>query len=151
MDPREFITLAIKLSNSANEGERRTAINRAYFFAFHLARQFLEDCGIAFSRRDMDGAEIHKKIRFCLGESRQLDGMFAADKLRSLRQQRNEADYDLKSTRFRTTSEPLASMRAAQEIDDALQRCRTDHDFPAVRDRIRTYARDVLRLTVDGS
>jgi uncharacterized protein (UPF0332 family) len=151
MDPRDFITLAIKLSNSANEGERRTAVNRAYFGAFHLAREFLEDCGIVFSRKELDGAEIHRKVRFCLSESHDADGIFAGDKLRSLRQQRNEADYDLKSMRFRISREVAASIRAAQEIDDALRRCRAEPGFTDVREKIRVYASDVLRLTVDGS
>src|SRR5487761_1113112 len=123
MDPRDFISIAIRLSNSQNEADLRSAISRAYYGAFHLAKQFLQDCGLRISRKELDASQIHRKVRYCLSESHNTEAMFAADKLKSLREQRNEADYDLDSTIFGKTGNVSLRVRAALEIVEALQRC----------------------------
>ncbi|HEX7380161.1 MAG TPA: hypothetical protein VF278_23775, partial [Pirellulales bacterium] len=66
MSPNDFVSLAVKLSNSAHEAELRTAVSRAYYGAFHSARDLLEDCGISFPPKELLGADVHRKIRFCL-------------------------------------------------------------------------------------
>lgn len=149
MDPLDFIALAIRLSNGQNEAELRSAVSRAYYGAFHLARQYLQDCGVRFPRKETHGAEIHQKVRYCLSHSADVDAMFAGDKLESLRGQRNKADYDLDSVEFRIAGNAVLRIRAAQEIADALRRCRAEPAFSQSRDKIRAYARDVLRLAVE--
>lgn len=62
-----------------------------------------------------------------------------------------EADYDLESTKFSTAANAAAMIRVSQEIVDALQRCRAEPAFSEARVRIRAYARDVLRMTLDDS
>lgn len=47
MDPAEFISLALRLSTSHREADLRTAVSRAYYGAFHLVRELLEDCGVS--------------------------------------------------------------------------------------------------------
>lgn len=54
MNPADFIALAVKLSNSQEEADLRTAVSRAYYGAFHSARQLLEECGIGFPRRTLE-------------------------------------------------------------------------------------------------
>ena len=97
MDPADFISLAIKLSNSRQESELRTAVGRAYYGAFHAARELLEECGIRFPRAELFGADIHRKVRFCLDRADNEDAALVVIRLSSLREQRNYADYDLKT------------------------------------------------------
>lgn len=148
MDPEEFIAVALRLAASQREADRRTAVGRAYFGAFHVARRFLTDCGLHFSRKEMYGAEIHTKVRYCLGRSGSIDGLNAGSNLLILRKQRNAADYDLDAKSFDTPTAVLRMVLLAPEIVDAMQRCRLDPAFSETRDRIRGYARDVLRITV---
>ncbi len=151
MDPGDFLSTAIRLSNGSHEGDLRTAVSRAYYGVFHLARQFLGDCGLGFAQKDFYAAEIHKKVRYCLSESENADAIIAAGRLRSLRDQRNEADYDLHSLKFRSATKVAAALRVSQEVVDALQRCRAEPAFSETRLKVRTYARDVLRMTLDDS
>lgn len=151
MDPADFISLAIRLSTSNSEADLRTAVSRAYYGALHSVREFLEECGLYLSKRELHGAEIHTKVRFCLAGSGHADAVDAATKLGSLRNLRNEADYDFGLTKFKKSARVVPIVLISQRIADALQRCRTDPGFADIRDKIRVYARDVLRLTVKGS
>ena len=151
MDPADFLSVAIKLSASQREADLRTAVGRAYYGAFHFVRQFLHDCGVQPSRKDHYGAEIHKKVRFCLDAAGSSYAALASENLATLRDHRNDADYDLESTDFRNAAYVKTMVRAAAEIVDSLQRCRAEPTFSETRDEIRTYARDVLRLTVTDS
>lgn len=150
MNSADFISLAIKLSNSRQEAELRTAVGRAYFGAFHVVRELLEICGIRFPSKELFGADVHRTIRFCLASAGNADAAAAANKLNILRQQRNFADYDLESVRFApaNTQNVKADIRLAIELLDALQRCRTEETFAQLRDELRAYAGDVLRLPV---
>jgi hypothetical protein len=56
----------------------------------------------------------------------------------------------LDSAEFRSATNVAARIRAAQEIVDALQRCRMEPAFCQSRENVRMYARDVLRLAVDA-
>lgn len=148
MEPAEFISVGLRLATSEREADRRTAVSRAYYGAFHVARRFLADCGLNFPQKEMYGAEIHTKVRYCLGESGSANAVHAGKRLLTLRNQRNAADYDLDSTLFDTVAMVLQMVRMAPEIVDAIEQCRREPDSPQTRDRIRTYARDVLRVTV---
>lgn len=149
MDPSEFLSLAIRLSASPHEADLRSAVSRAYYGAFHIARGFIEDCGIRFSDKKLYGSDVHRKVRFCLRESGRYDVVRAGEKLGSLRDERNQADYDLKLRKFDPPTIALR-LKMTHEIVDAVERCRRDPAFEAIRDRMRTYARDVLRLSIVG-
>jgi uncharacterized protein (UPF0332 family) len=149
MDPADFISLAIRLSNSHNEADLRTAVSRAYYGAFHVAREFLEDCGVYLSGKELFKVEAHQKVRFCLGESRNEDAVMVGKKLGSLRDRRNEADYELKLTTFSNPANVAIEVRIARELVDAVVRCRTEPTFSAIRESVRAYARDVLRIQLD--
>lgn len=152
MNPADFISLAIKLSNSQQEAELRTAVSRAYYGAFHAARELLEECGIRFPPKQLFGADVHRKVRYCLANANNKDSMLAADRLHSLRWKRNGADYDLKTVDFSVSNlkNVIACRQLAIEIADALQRCRSVQALPDFRQKARAYARDVLRLPVES-
>jgi uncharacterized protein (UPF0332 family) len=150
MDPTDFISLAIRLSNSQRESDLRTAVSRAYYGAFHLSRRLLGDCGVQLSRKDLYKAEVHLKLRYCFGESGNEEAVLISKKLGSLRERRNEADYDLDSTTFAHPSNVAMEIRIAQEITESLTRCRIEPTFSALREKVRAYARDILRLSLVG-
>ncbi|HVA51338.1 MAG TPA: hypothetical protein VNH11_33660 [Pirellulales bacterium] len=152
MDPADFISLALMLSNSHQESELRTAVGRAYYGAFHCARELLGECGIRFPRSELLGADIHRKVRFCLSQADNEDAGLVVNRLSSLREQRNDADYDLKTRRFtvQNAANVKATVRIALEIVDALQRCRAETALSALRDQVRAHAHDVLRLPQEG-
>jgi uncharacterized protein (UPF0332 family) len=152
MNPADFISLAIKLSNSQQESELRTAVSRAYYGAFHSARELLEDCGIRFPSAELIGADIHRKVRFCLAHTDNDDAALVVNRLSSLREQRNHADYDLKIDRFAAANarNVKTTVRIAVEIVDALQRCRSEPAFSALRATVRGYAHEILRLPLDA-
>lgn len=150
MNPADFISLAVKLSNSRQEADLRTAVGRAYYGAFHSVRELLEESAIDFPPKELFGADIHRKVRFCLAHAGNPDAALIATNLDALRRHRNHADYDLKSDLY-----SLANFRNVKTcvqlcigIVDALQGCRTDEAFDQFRETVRTYARDVLRLPV---
>jgi uncharacterized protein (UPF0332 family) len=150
MDPTDFISLAVKLSNSRQEAELRTAVSRAYYGALHAARELLEQCGVGFPPKELFGADVHRKVRFCLANANDADAALFANKLSDLRSQRNNADYDLKTERFSLAHAKNVSARTqlAIEIVDALQRCQSEPRFGGFQEKVRAYARDVLRLPV---
>ena len=148
MDPRDFISLALRLSSSKRQADLRSAVSRAYYGAFHVACELLEDCGIQLSGKQLYGADAHKNVRFCLRESGSDTGGKAGEKLGSLRRERNKADYDLKSREFDFATVSF-QLHVTHEIVDAIDRCRQDPAFAQIRDKVRAYARDVLRLPVN--
>lgn len=151
MDPVDFVSLAVRLSGSHNEAELRSAVSRSYYGAFRIAKTFLADCGIRWPRKESYAAEIHRKVRHCLSQSANVDAMLAGDQLWSLRDLRNQADYELESTMFKATANVATAVRIATEIVDSLQRCRSEPAFSEVRENIRKYARDVLRISIDDT
>lgn len=148
MNPADFISLAVKLSNSQQEAELRSAVSRAYYGAFNVARELLEDCGIRFPRKELFGADIHRKVRFCCANAGNADAALAANKLDILRGERNYADYDMKTKRLSLSNAKNVRANAQRAIDivDGFQRCRTGDAFDQFREKARAYARDVLRL-----
>lgn len=153
MDPEDFISLALKLSSGARQSELRTAISRAYYGAFHSARLLLEECGIRFPRKELLGADIHRKVRYCLAYAGNDDTAFIVNRLSSLREQRNRADYDLTSGQFALSHSDniKTNVRGALEVIDALRRCRVEPDFHEIREKMRSYAQNVLQLPVSAS
>jgi hypothetical protein len=103
-DPQSFLQLARDLSASHGDDEayRRTAVSRAYYGCFHLARRGLERGG----RWAAGTVNAHERVIQEL-RSRRRDGL--ANSLRALRRVREYADYDLQ-TPFTPiiTSEALA-------------------------------------------
>lgn len=150
MNSADFISLAIKLSNSQQEVELRTAVSRAYYGAFHSVRELIENCRIAFPPKELFGADIHRKVRFCLANSGSVELLLIAGKLDIMRQERNLADYDLGTERFSFANgkNVRTCVQRAIQIVDALQRSQADATFSQIRETLRAYARDVLRLPV---
>jgi hypothetical protein len=102
MDAHSFFALAESLASSARETPSRlnfdavcrSAISRAYYAVFLLAREFVEELGIETRRIPNPHATLQQALRNCGVLS--LERL--AESLRSLAGYRAEADYDLLST-----------------------------------------------------
>jgi uncharacterized protein (UPF0332 family) len=104
MSGREFLGVARHLLTRTTEADWRSALSRAYYAAFHVARLLLEDLGFTIPRADQAHAYLWLRLSNCGDPQLQLTGQ----KLRDLRGERNRADYDL--------SKPLGQTKAASQV-----------------------------------
>jgi uncharacterized protein (UPF0332 family) len=137
MTGHDFLPLAQRLAGGGTEPEWRTAVSRAYYAAFHGARQLL--AGLGF--RAPFGDRAHAYLWYRLANSGDASVQRAGNDLGELRRRRNQADYDLVV--------PLAQARALSQVHLGEQIIHVlDALTPATRtritDAIKVYERDVL-------
>ena len=142
MKAKEYLMLATTLSANKEEANLRSAVSRAYYAAFHAAREFILECGARLPK----SSAAHDKLRWCLEAAEEAPAKDACAQLAMLRSARNEADYDLDSTRFRTAGNIKIHLTAAQVVFERITECRQDPLRAAVVARIQFYARDVLKI-----
>jgi uncharacterized protein (UPF0332 family) len=144
MNPLDFMQTALRLS-AGSEANKRSAVSRAYYSAYHVAREFVTACGVRFPST----AATHEALPWCLSKSGDVVLVTAARELRSLRTSRNEADYDLHRPGFADQTFINRRLQIAQAILTALAASNRAQAEPA----IRQYASSVLKLslTPDGS
>lgn len=136
MNAIEFISVATQLLAGEGEGRLRSAVSRAYYGAFHVARQFLFDCGVIVP---IDSA-AHRNVRWCLGSSSEPPIVEAGRRLEALRSTRNNADYDLATLRFTQSLYAKAQVERAVEIVGLLSPYQTETVRAKVAPTIRSYA-----------
>src|SRR5262249_48620093 len=90
MDFRDYLALATSLANGTTEADWRSAISRAYYAAFHVARQFLVSLGFRVPRAD----RAHPYLWLRLSNAGEATVVAAGRDLGQLRTHRNLADYD---------------------------------------------------------
>ncbi|MCI0357412.1 MAG: hypothetical protein L0211_02880 [Planctomycetaceae bacterium] len=145
MKPDEFLVLAVRLSASSGEAERRSAISRAYYAIFHAARLVVEDCGVVRPST----AEVHDKLAKCLQNGRDVELAMVGDKLNMFRAARNSADYRLNDQSFTNGKFVALQLAMARETADSL--AASHARIPSFRTTLRAYARDVLKLALRGN
>jgi uncharacterized protein (UPF0332 family) len=139
MDPREFLRLAEILVQGTTEVEWRSALSRAYYAAFHVARQLLMQCGFTVPRAD----RAHAYLWLRLTHAGDADVQDAGSDLNGLRSDRNIADYDL--------GRPLLQVMAANQVYTAreiirrLAAAEIDPLKTQITDAMKIYERDVLK------
>jgi len=74
MNPREFQQLASKLANGNSPAEFRTAISRAYYAAYNVGVEVLEQMGFRIS----EGPAGHGEVRHHLNNSGDIEMMRVA-------------------------------------------------------------------------
>ena len=138
MDPREFLTLARQLALASNEAAWRSAVSRAYYAAFHVAKQLLEDLGFAVPRADRAHGHVWLRLSNC-GD---LEVQDTGTDLNELRSDRNMADYDLaRPLRLAVMRNQLLS---AADIIRVLETASLDPTRTAITNAMKVYERDVL-------
>lgn len=144
MKPIEFVVLATRLSADSSEACQRSALSRGYYGAYHTALELLQCCGLQFT----EAAEAHEHLYRCLAESKDDALVIAARKLKSLRQARNDADYDLSDTRFSGRTFTKMQLAEARNIIDCI--LAAAGRLAGLRANVRNYAR-IVRIGLIGS
>lgn len=139
MTGSDFLPLAHRLAAAASEPEWRTAISRAYYAAFHVARQLLEELGFRVPWADRAHAYLTMRLNNC-GD---VQVQRAASDMHSLRSLRNQADYDLQ--RPVRQSVAVAQAPISQQIIQAFLLAKQEPTRTSITDAMRIYERDVLR------
>jgi uncharacterized protein (UPF0332 family) len=141
MDGHNFIALAGKLAvaPAADEATYRTAVSRAYYGAFHVARVFLIDLGFVPVRN----ANVHAFVRRYLSGSGEPELCLSASILRELQAARNRADYNLDDPNVGSQAVAMATVEDAHRIASAVDRCRTDVSRESIRQAIGDYERQI--------
>src|SRR5258708_11437710 len=91
MSVREFMIFADSLLISSNEAAWRSAVSRAYYSAFHGARQLLIDLGFSVP----GGEQAHSYLWLRLSNCSESEVERAGRELNQLRRDRNRSDYDI--------------------------------------------------------
>lgn len=144
MSPADFLMLARELATGNRETDWRSAASRAYYAAFHSALGMAVRCGVRFGK----SSAAHEKVAYCLVNCSDDELKAAGMALQSLRKARNDADYDL------ANSGRWSEKHAAIEVNSAAKIIAVvadQEDVETIRSEIRTYARDILGLTVVGN
>jgi uncharacterized protein (UPF0332 family) len=110
-----YLTLATELSERAEEHCLRTAISRAYYYVFHLARQRVEDNEFYIAK----GENSHRQV----WEKFERDPDVRCQKLyikaRQIQDKRKRADYDLTYPKIEAEFPALIDLakKFAQDLD----------------------------------
>jgi hypothetical protein len=113
MDPRTFLDVANQLQTSATEAGRRTSIGRSYYALFNILRVSLESQGISFKKSAADHGRLVRYLTQCGNH----EAVRVGQALRDLREQRNQADYEMS-----LTLDARQSQLAYQQAQKAVQR-----------------------------
>jgi uncharacterized protein (UPF0332 family) len=138
MNERDFLTLAQSLVGQPTEVAWRTAVSRAYYGAFHVARRLLEDLRFGVPHADRAHGYLWLRLSNCGDPTVQRAG---AD-LNRLRRLRNEADYDL--GRPLTQASARSQVQTAAAVVNTLDAARTEPTRTRITDEMKRYERDVL-------
>jgi uncharacterized protein (UPF0332 family) len=138
MNWRAFLSLATRLAAAATEAGWRTAVSRAYYAVFHVARSLLAELNFTVPRAD----RAHQYLVFRLSNCGEPAVEQSGRDLDTLRRLRNRADYD--DVPALTQPQAVAAVRLAEGIIQALDAARLEPGRTRMRDARIAYERDVL-------
>lgn len=144
MTGRDFLAVATVLAAGKVEAEWRSAISRAYYAAFHVAREFLT--GLRF--RVPAGEQAHAYLWLRLSNTGDPKNDVIGRLLRDLRGKRNIADYDL--MRGRTVSNAQDALNDAIDLIAQLDALSVTATAIVLRDKVRNYEQNVLKVDTWG-
>jgi uncharacterized protein (UPF0332 family) len=131
MNGRDFLPVARMLAAGSGEAELRSAVSRAYYAAFHAARDLLDSLRFAVPRADRAHEYLYRRLNNCgLGLI-----VTAGRTLHSLRTRRNHADYEV--------GQPFPTHLAAGAVADATDILQA---FDALTPAERTQVTDAMKL-----
>lgn len=132
----DFIAVAAKIAATYSDpASCRTAVSRAYYGAFHLAKSFLADIGIKPPRN----ANTHVFIQHHLAGSGHTTAGSIASLLGDLHEGRLHADYDLNYKQIESVLQARASVERATRIQVAVNECRTSQAQAVIKAGIEVY------------
>jgi uncharacterized protein (UPF0332 family) len=133
MNASEFLDCAAFLLKAGTAAANRSAVSRAYYGAFHVAKTILEKSGFRFLHNDRSHGEVNRYLSW----SDDQNIKDAASLLSDLRGARNRADYDLanpqgEAARHATHWVELAN-ECAKLIEDGFNGDRKDAIIQAIK------------------
>ncbi len=141
MDFREFLVLAEMLAEGTTEAEWRSAISRAYYAAFHVACECLTSLGFRVPTHTEQSHVFAWRRWSNTGEWRIDD---AGKVLNALRSDRNNADYDRRTTIIAGHADDAVT--CAQTVIETLDQLLGDAPLRThITEAIKKYERDVLK------
>jgi len=143
MDGRAFLKLAQRLASGNSEAEWRSAVSRGYYAAFHVASSFISSLGFRVPK----GPQAHDYLvrRFANCDIHEV--MTLASKLKSLRVNRNSADYRLYEESVRKTC--YKDVRQAGGVISQLDTFSKDDSTlkQQILDKIKRYEEQINEIT----
>jgi uncharacterized protein (UPF0332 family) len=139
MTARDFLTLADRLVTGATEAEWRSAVSRAYYAAFHVARELLTGLGFTVPRQD----RAHRHLIYRLTNCGDPGVSQAGRDLDALRGDRNDADYDF--NRPVSAAQAPVQVRLAERVIQTLEAAAQEPTRTRITDAMKVYERDVLQ------
>jgi uncharacterized protein (UPF0332 family) len=118
----EFIVLAGKLAADPRSGAAsyRTAVSRAYYGAYHLAKALLKN------ELDYDPGAPHGETWTWLARTGDQRAEEASSVLSSLYSNRRRADYELDDPKNETPAFAKFCVEMAADIESTIKACRVD-------------------------
>ena len=139
MTGHEFIFLASQLivlrTFGSAEARHRSAVSRAYYGAFHLATEFLQELNFVV-RTNHTG---HEEAYRTLDQTGNADAQDAASTLDELRTLRIAADYRLSDRKFADEQIAKQLVGIASDFVPNLQKCREEPS----RSEIQAYLNSI--------
>ena len=138
MNERDFLAVAKLLAGESTEAAWRSAVSRAYYAAFHVARSLLEELGFTVPRADKAHDFLYVRLNNC-GDP-QVGA--AGRQLKQLRDDRNQCDYNLR--RLIPQHFAWSQIRVAELIIQTLDAARLEPTRTQITGTMKIYERDVL-------
>ncbi len=140
MYAEDFFEIAKALLKTPTEAAYRTAINRAYYAAFHAGATFLAELGFKTS----DGPQAHGQLRARINNCGvpELQGIHTG--LYDLYSRRRQADYNLNSPNFRAQALAALDVASAGQMIATVKHCQQSQALCIqIRNGIREYERNI--------
>jgi uncharacterized protein (UPF0332 family) len=140
MTGRDFLSTARRLAGGGDESDWRSAVSRAYYAAFHVARDLLTGLRFQPPRADRAHDYLYRRLNNC-GVRQVVD---AATLLTDLRRRRNRADYDLRPPC--SVSDAADAVLDAEQIVQALDAL-TPAELTQITDAMKLYEQQISDVT----
>jgi uncharacterized protein (UPF0332 family) len=138
MNADDFQAFASSLAARPNLGAAayRSAISRAYYAAYHSARELVE-AGMGISCKA--GGSEHKKLQVYYLNCTVDEGVELGQLLNNLHQSRRDADYTLSLAQIETQGQARLCVERASEIIDRVRACTQPPLFGQIKAGIEGY------------
>ena len=144
MDPKDFLRVANDLAQSNKAAELRSAVSRAYYAAFHVARKLLVDMGFEISK----GSGAHGDVCKYLGNAGNPAVEHAGNNIGALKGWRNQADYELNSVEHENSSRVKKIVSITEQIIEDLEQCCSGSNREQIKSAISNYIKKMEGDTV---
>ena len=140
MNGREFIDFSAKVAATYSDAAAcRSAISRAYYGEFHVAKSFLDRLG----SRPFKNANAHVFVQHRLMSCGHDDAIVAGRLLQNLFSNRLRADYDLSLRAVESVARARAAVEVARRVQGLIEECQQDNEAERIKSGIADYERRI--------